>query len=41
MRLYIDEDSIEALLVRLLTQAGHDVVTALTRTWAGSPMPFN
>ena len=29
MNLFIDEDSVQALLVRLLGKAGHDLITSL------------
>src|SRR5688500_5756446 len=35
MRLYIDEDSVETVLLKLLRQAGHDVTTAFDARLAG------
>jgi predicted nuclease of predicted toxin-antitoxin system len=35
MRLFIDEDSVETLLLRLLRQAGHDLLTTFDAGLAG------
>src|SRR5437867_598174 len=41
MRLYLDDDSATPLLVRLLTQAGHDVLTPAAIGMAGAEDPVH
>ena len=39
MRIYLDEDSVDHVLVRLLTQAGHDVQSPADAGRSGKPDP--
>jgi predicted nuclease of predicted toxin-antitoxin system len=41
MRIYLDDDSIETLLVQLLSRAGHDVVTSVAAGLGGRPDPVH
>ena len=41
MRLYLDDDSVSPALVRLLRQAGHDVVIPIDRGLAGANDPLH
>jgi hypothetical protein len=41
MRLYLDDDSTDSLLVALLTREGHDVQTPAGAGLAGSPDPVH
>jgi hypothetical protein len=41
MNLYLDDDSVDPLLIRLLRNAGHDVRIPAATGHSGSPDPFH
>jgi hypothetical protein len=41
MRLYLDDDSVDPLLIRLLRKAGHDVQAPADVSLAGAPDPVH